>query len=159
MNIELLCVGKIKEKYLQSAIDEYVKRLSKFINIRVREIPEARVDKHEREADIQTALQKEADQILAKLPQAYVIALAIEGETLTSERFSEKLDEIFRFHPGNRIVFVIGSSYGLADAVKQRADYTMSFSQLTFPHQLMRVIALEQLYRAMKIMHNEPYHK
>ncbi len=137
-------VGKIKESFYREAVAEYVKRLSRFAKIEIKELPEGANPK------------AEADEILRNC-KGYVIALAVEGEKLSSERLAEKLQKIT--DAGKEITFVIGSSCGLSDRVKQAADYRLSFSDMTFPHQLMRVILAEQVYRAFMINAGSTYHK
>lgn len=151
MKITVLCVGKIKEAYFRDAIAEYKKRLSAYCDIAITEVPD--------DADSAAAVQNEGRRILEKLPEkAFVTALAIEGKKLDSVGLSQKLDDLMT--GGNsHFVFIIGGSSGLSDEVLKRADFKLSFSDMTFPHQLMRVILLEQIYRAFKIMRNEPYHK
>ena len=148
--IKIICVGKIKEKYLTLAIDEYLKRLSKYVKIDIVEIKD--------EANSEVALKIEGEKILSKIRnEDYVITLDIDGENISSLEFASKIDKIF--NNNSKLVFVIGGSYGLADEVKKRSNYSLSFSKMTFPHQLFRVIVLEQIYRAYKINNNESYHK
>lgn len=148
--MKIICVGKIKEKFFVSAIEEYSKRISKYTKLDIIEISD--------EADKTVALKKEGEKILSKIKDNdYVVTLEIEGNSLDSVEFAKKVDN--NFGSNKNLTFVIGSSYGLDDLVKQRSDYKMSFSKLTFPHQLFRVILLEQIYRAYKINNNENYHK
>ena len=148
--IKIICVGKIKEKYLSMAIDEYLKRLSKYSKIDIVEIPDEPVK--------EKALVIEGEKILNKInDKDYVITLDILGKSVSSLEFSSFLENQF-VHNSN-IVFVIGGSYGLADFVKKRSNYSLSFSKMTFPHQLFRVMLLEQIYRSFKIANNESYHK
>ncbi len=142
--INIVCVGKLKEEYLRSAAAEYLKRLSRFAKVSVIEIEEGRT------------LKDESVSVMKAL-KGYVIALCVEGEKLSSEAFSEKLGTLA--DRGEEITFVIGSSCGLAPEVKSSADFKLSFSEMTFPHQLMRVILLEQVYRAFMIMSGGEYHK
>ena len=143
--IKIICVGKIKEKYLRDAIDDYMLRLSKYHKILIVELE----DSNEKE---------EAVKILKNInSKDYVITLDIEGNQISSTQFADKIDNLFITYPN--ITFVIGGSYGLYKNVKERANYSLSFSKLTFPHQLFRVILLEQLYRNFKILNNETYHK
>ena len=143
--IKIVCVGKIKEKYLRDAIDDYMLRLSKYHKITIVELE----DSNEKE---------EAIKILKNInSKDYVISLDIEGNQISSTEFANKMDNLFISYPN--ITFVIGGSYGLDKSVKERANYSLSFSKLTFPHQLFRVILLEQLYRNFKILNNETYHK
>lgn len=147
--IKIICVGKIKEKFFDEAIKEYLKRLSKYTKIEVLELNDEKEE---------IALKKESENILKHIKDnEYVITLEIEGKELSSEKLAKKIDETLIRN--SNITFVIGGSYGLDNKVKQRSDYALSFSKLTFPHQLFRVILLEQIYRAFKIINNEKYHK
>lgn len=157
MKINLIAVGKIKEKYLKDAIDEYKKRLSKFCNLNTIEVNES-VAKVENESSIKKSLEDEAQSIISKLKSEYVVALDIDGKEYSTVEISEKIKEI-TLKGISEISFIIGGSYGLDNSVKKRADLRLSFSKLTFPHQLFRVILLEQIYRVFKIINNEPYHK
>lgn len=157
MKINLIAVGKIKEKYLKDAIDEYAKRLSKFCSLNIIEVNES-VAKVENESNKKKSLEDEAQSIISKLKNEYVIALDIDGKEYSTIEISKKIKEI-TLKGISEISFIIGGSYGLDDSVKKRADLRFSFSRLTFPHQLFRVILLEQIYRVFKIINNEPYHK
>ena len=143
--IRIICPGKIKEKYLKDAIDDYTNRISKYHKIEIIEVEDSNpLD--------------EGKKILKYIDSRdYVITLEIEGNNISSEEFANKLDKIFITN--SRISFVIGGSYGLSDDVKERSDYKLSFSHFTFPHGLFRVILLEQIYRGFKILNNETYHK
>ena len=155
MRINVVCVGKIKEKFYTQAVEEYSKRLSRYCKL---DIVEKTPDNA---SDIvnEQIKNKEGERILSAIKDdAYVCALAIEGKMLDSVELSEKIERL-GIEGTSNITFVIGGSLGLADAVLKRADYKLSFSRMTFPHQLMRVILLEQIYRAYRIMKNEPYHK
>ncbi|TLG77463.1 23S rRNA (pseudouridine(1915)-N(3))-methyltransferase RlmH [Culicoidibacter larvae] len=159
MQIQIIAVGKLKEKYLQMAMSEYLKRMSAYAKMQVVEIAEAKVSENGREADILAAKQKEGDMILAKINNdVHVIALAIEGKQCSSEAFAASLDQLATYGK-SKVAFIIGGSHGLADTVYQRANQLLSFSEMTFPHQLMRVFLIEQIYRGFKINMNEPYHK
>lgn len=148
--MKIICVGKIKEKFFVDAIEEYSKRISKYTKLEIIQISD--------EANESVALKKEGEKILSKIKDNdYVVTLEIEGNSLTSLEFAKKIDN--NFGSNKNLTFVIGSSYGLADLVKQRSDYKLSFSKFTFPHQLFRIILLEQIYRAYKINNNENYHK
>ena len=148
--IKIVCVGKIKEKYFTSAISEYVKRLSKYTKIEIVQVPD--------EANVEKALKVEGTKILSKIrDDEYVIALDIDGKSISSLEFAKKIDTIFTSY--SKITFIIGGSYGLSQEVKKRSNYLLSFSKMTFPHQMFRVILLEQIYRAYKINNNESYHK
>ena len=159
MNITFITVGKIKEKYYRDAIDEYTKRLSKYCKLEIIEVADEKTpDKASEALEIQIK-EKEADRILKNVKENdYVIALAIEGKKLNSVQFSEKIDQLGITGKSN-IDFIIGGSLGLHSSVLQRADDKLSFSDMTFPHQLMRVILLEQVYRCYRIINHEPYHK
>ena len=158
MKIKLLCVGKVKEKYFTDAINEYVKRLSKFTTVEIVEVPDEMTKDKASEAENLTVLKKEGVRLLSKIKDSdYVVTLEIEGKKLSSIGLAEKISDICL--KASTICLVIGGSLGLDTRVKQRSDFHLSFSDLTFPHQLMRVIVLEQLYRAFKIINNEPYHK
>ncbi len=143
MSVKLVCVGTLKEAYWRQACAEYEKRLSAFCRLKSVALPES-------------TLSKEKDAILKEC-EGYVVALCVEGTTMSSEALSEKIASVSQF--SSKITFVIGSSCGLDDAVKQRADLRLSFSDFTFPHQMMRVILLEQIYRAFTIQRNMTYHK
>ena len=150
--IKILCVGKIKEKFFKDAISEYSKRLSKYTNLQIIEVDDINSD------NINTILDKEKDLIIKHISSKdYVITLEIEGKQLNSLEFSKKIEELQIYN--SSIVFIIGVSYGLHQQIKDRANYKLSFSKLTFPHQLFRIILLEQIYRAYKIINNESYHK
>lgn len=142
--ITFAVVGKIKESFYREAVSEYVKRLSRFAKVEIKELAEG------------VNPEAEADDIL-RACKGYVIALAVEGEKLSSEKLAKKMQSLF--DTGKEITFVIGSSYGLSDRVKSAADYRLSFSDMTFPHQLMRVILAEQVYRACMINAGATYHK
>ena len=142
--INIVCVGKIKEKFYSEAVQEYLKRLSRFAKVEVREVPECR------------SLEDEAALIL-KTSKGKIVALCIEGKKYSSEGLAEYIKELT--DTGNECTFIIGSSCGLADEVKRKADLKLSFSDMTFPHQLMRVILLEQIYRAFMINGGGEYHK
>ncbi len=160
MKITVISVGKIKEKYFTGgAINEYAKRLTKYCKLDLVEVPDEKAPENLSDKEMIQVKDKEGERILAKIgDQAYVIALAIEGKQLTSEDLSETIEKL-GVSGKSHIVFVIGGSLGLADAVLNRANYKLSFSKMTFPHQLMKVVLLEQVYRAFRISRNEPYHK
>ena len=159
MNITVLCVGKIKEAYLRDGIGEYAKRLSRYVKLTVTELADEKTPENASEAENLKIINTEGDRILAKLKDSdYVCALAINGKMYSSEEFSDYLSKAQIASKGN-LVFVIGGSLGLSEAVLARADDKISFSRLTFPHQLMRMILLEQVYRGYRIMNHEPYHK
>lgn len=159
MKITCVVVGKIKEKYFTDAIKEYSKRLSRYCKLEIVELADEKTPDGASEAEEMAIREKEGERILKALKDdAYVIALAIEGKMLDSVELSQKIDRL-GVSGTSHIAFVIGGSLGLAPAVMKRADYALSFSRMTFPHQLMRVILLEQLYRSYRILKNEPYHK
>ena len=159
MKVTVIGVGRLKEKYWQLAIDEYSKRLGKYIKLTIIEVADEKAPENLSVAEAQIVKKSEGERILKNIKSdMYVIALAIEGKMLTSEELSGFLNERMVRGDGN-IAFVIGGSLGLSSEVMERADYKLSFSKMTFPHQMMRVVLLEQIYRAIKIMKNEPYHK
>ena len=160
MNIEIICVGKLKERYWQDAADEYIKRLCRFAKVTVTELAEERL-RGNSPADEAAVIKAEGEAILAKLfpgQQSYVIALAVNGKRMPSEGLAEKIAGL-ALEGKSRIAFVIGGSLGLSEDVLRASDMRLSFSDFTFPHQLMRVILLEQVYRAFKINAGETYHK
>lgn len=150
--IKIICVGKIKESFFKDAIDEYKKRLSKYTDLEIIEVPDEGL------SDIKTTLKKESEKILKQVnPKDYIITMEIDGKELTSPELAIKIDSIY--NTNSSITFIIGGSYGLSDEVKNISNYRLSFSKLTFPHQLFRIVLLEQIYRAFKINNNESYHK
>ncbi len=156
MKITILSVGSIKEKYLKDAINDYAKRISKYSKIDFISVMDEPISENMSEADIKN---KEAARLLSKLPEnSYKIALNLQGEMLTSIQLSEKVSHILSYYTSH-IVFVIGGSLGLGDPILTRMDYHLCFSKMTFPHQLMQVILLEQIYRSFKIINHETYHK
>ncbi|MGN8800112.1 23S rRNA (pseudouridine(1915)-N(3))-methyltransferase RlmH [Candidatus Merdisoma sp. HCP28S3_D10] len=159
MKITCVVVGKIKEKYFTDAIKEYSKRLGRYCKLEIVELADEKTPDGASEAEEQAIREKEGERILKALKDdAYVIALAIEGKMLDSVELSRKIESL-GIGGTSHIAFVIGGSLGLAPAVMKRADYALSFSRMTFPHQLMRVVLLEQLYRSYRIIKHEPYHK
>ncbi len=159
MKIKLITVGKIKEKFFKDAILEYSKRLSKFCNLEIIEVQDELTPDKATDVENQKILEKEGDRILSKIKDSdFLVTLEIEGKKLSSEDLAKKLSSIC-LSGQSTIDFVIGGSLGLDKKVKKRSDFSLSFSDMTFPHQLMRVIVLEQIYRAFKINANEPYHK
>ena len=159
MKITICCVGKIKEKFYSQAIEEYSKRLSKYCKLEIKEAADEKTPDSASDTVNRMIKGKEGDRLLSFIKDdSYVIALAIDGKMLDSVELSEKIDNLMLSGKCD-IVFVIGGSLGLDKRVLDRADYKLSFSKMTFPHQLMRVILLEQIYRSFRIMKNEPYHK
>ena len=158
MKITVISVGKIKEKFLSDAVCEYKKRLSRFASLEVVEIKDEKIPENASQKEIDLILEKEGAQILAKIPKnSYNIAMCIEGKELSSTEFSQKLDSIKSVN--SNITFIIGGSLGLWQKVKSVSDMALSFGKITLPHQLMRVVLLEQIYRAFKISGGETYHK
>lgn len=150
--IKIICLGKIKENYLKEAINDYQKRLSKYTTVEIIEIMD------ESGNDAKVILKKEKDKILKHINQKdYIVTLELDKEEISSTEFSKKIEKTFISYPN--ITFIIGSSYGLDDEIKNLSNYKLSFSKMTFPHGLFRVILLEQIYRAFKIINNEEYHK
>lgn len=159
MKITVLCVGKIKEKYFTLGIDEYAKRLSRYCKLEIIEVADEKTPDNASENEELQIKAKEGDKLLRYIKDnAYVIALAIEGKMLTSEELSEKMEQL-GINGDSNVVFVIGGSLGLDKRILDRADYKLSFSKMTFPHQMMRMVLLEQVYRGYRIMKGEPYHK
>ena len=159
MKITVLTVGKIKEKYLRDAIVEYTKRLSRYCKLEIIEVADEKTPDNASENAEEMIRQKEAERLLKYIREdAYLITLEIGGKQLTSEEFSEKIEKL-GIQRTSHIIFVIGGSIGIGKAVLEKSDYALSFSKMTFPHQLMRVILLEQIYRGYRIMSGEPYHK
>ncbi|MBT2732950.1 23S rRNA (pseudouridine(1915)-N(3))-methyltransferase RlmH [Carnobacterium sp. ISL-102] len=159
MNIKIITVGKLKEKYLKMGIAEYAKRLSAYCKMELIEVPDEKAPEKLSEAEMIQVKEKEGERILAKIPdQAYVFALAIEGKQRTSEAFAKEIEQL-GVQGKSTLVFVIGGSLGLSDAVMKRSNTPISFGKMTLPHQLMRLVLIEQIYRGFKIVRNEPYHK
>lgn len=158
MKITIACVGKIKEKYFTDAINEYSKRLSRYVTLNICEVADEKAPESMSQAQAEQVKETEGERILKVIKDSFVVALAIDGKKMTSEGFADFISDSM-VRGVSHITFVIGGSLGLSDKVIKRADYKLSFSDMTFPHQLMRVILLEQIYRANRIMKNEPYHK
>ena len=159
MKIKLITVGKIKEKFFSQAIDEYSKRLSRYCKLEIIEVADEKTPDEASLHEEELIKSREGERILKSIKDdAYVVALAIEGKKLTSPGFADFVEKL-GVGGTSHIQFVIGGSLGLAPEVMKRADYKLSFSDMTFPHQLMRVILLEQVYRAYRIINGEPYHK
>jgi len=156
MNFDVICVGKLKEKYLKDAMDEYLKRLSRFGKVNVYEVSDEAADDT---GLYEKAMEKEMEKIEKHIKDnTYLVTLCIEGKMLDSVEFAEKIKSL-SVSGTSHITFVIGGSYGIDERLKRKSDLKLSFSKMTFPHQLMRVFLLEQIYRACKINANENYHK
>lgn len=159
MRIQFVTVGKLKEKYWKQACEEYRKRLGSYIKLDELELAEEKASEPVHPSETKMILQKEGARILQAIPtDAYCIVLAVKGKNLTSEDLAKHLEEL-ALRGRSKISFVIGGSYGLSPEVYQRADFSLSFSSFTFPHQMMKVILYEQVYRACKIQRGEAYHK
>ena len=159
MKVTVVAVGKLKEKFYVQAVEEYAKRLSRYCRLEILQVADEKTPDGASEAAERQIREQEGKRILSQIKDgAYVIALAIQGEMVTSEGLAERLERLAVGGNGH-IVFVIGGSLGLSDEVLNRADWKLSFSRMTFPHQLMRVILLEQVYRSYRIQSGEPYHK
>jgi 23S rRNA (pseudouridine1915-N3)-methyltransferase len=158
INIKVIATGNIKEEHLRVACNEYLKRLSALASVSICELKEAKVPDGATDKQIAAALSEEAVRIGAQIPpRSFVVALAIEGKTMSSEKFAAFIDKTAQTH--SSIVFIIGSSHGLDESIKKRADASLSMSEMTFPHQLFRVMLLEQIYRAFSINKGTKYHK
>ena len=159
MNISVISVGKLKEKYLKLGIEEFSKRLSKYCKLDLIELEDEKCPENLSEKDMEIVKNKEGQRILSKIKNnSYVIAIAIDGKNLSSEELADTISKL-AVRGNSHITFIIGGSLGLSDEVLKRADYKLSFSKMTFPHQLMKLILLEQVYRSFRINNNEPYHK
>lgn len=159
MNITIVTVGKLKEKYLKMGIEEYAKRLGAYAKIEQIEVPDEKAPENLSDADMEIVKRKEGEHILAKIhPDAHVIALAINGKTRSSEELAAHLNSLMTYGT-SKIVFVIGGSLGLHDDVLKRSNEQLSFGKMTLPHQLMKLVLLEQVYRSFRIIKGEPYHK
>lgn len=159
MKISIACVGKIKEKYFTAAIEEYSKRLSKYINLEIIQVNDEKAPENMSLAQQEQVKASEGARLIKAInPKSFVVVLAIDGKNLSSEGLADFISAK-NVSGISHITFVIGGSLGLSDEVLSLANYKLSFSKMTFPHQLMRVILLEQIYRAMRINSNEPYHK
>ena len=158
ISVKLVCVGKLKESWLSAACAEYVKRLSRYCQLTVTELAEHKLPEKPSEAQIAAALEKEGEAISKACEGCYFVAMCVEGEQISSEELSQTLDRLSAEGKG-KIAFVIGSSHGISGAVKRSADMRISASKMTFPHQLFRVMLLEQIYRAFSISSGAKYHK
>lgn len=159
MNISIITVGKLKEKYLKMGIDEYLKRLGGYAKVNVIEVADEKAPETMSDAEMLDVKRKEGERILSHISQdTYVFTLEIEGKLLSSEDLAAKMDDLATYGK-SKMAFIIGGSLGISDEVQKRSDFALSFSKMTFPHQLMRLILLEQIYRAFRINRGEPYHK
>lgn len=159
VNIAIIAVGKLKEKYLKDGIAEYAKRLRTYCQLNIIEVADEKAPEQLSDTEAELIKQKEGERILAKVPEdSHVIALAIEGDSLSSEQLASKIEQLATYGT-SKLTFIIGGSLGLSKQVMQRANSALSFSKMTFPHQLMRLILIEQVYRGFKIIRREPYHK
>lgn len=159
MKITIVSVGKLKEKYLKQGIQEYMKRLGAYAKVEIKEVADEKAPENMSDADMLDVKRKEGERILSHIsPDAYVITLEINGKQLTSEQLAKKMDELATYGK-SKIAFIIGGSLGISEEVQKRSDYALSFSKMTFPHQVMRLILLEQVYRSYRINRGEPYHK
>lgn len=159
INITIICVGKIKEKYFTAAVDEYKKRLGRFCKLEITEVKDDSIPENASDAEKSAVLEKEGERIKNKLPKgAYIIPLCVEGKPISSETLAEKINTL-TVEGVSHIAFIIGGSLGISDEIKNLSAFRLSFSKMTFPHQLMRVILTEQLYRAFTINNGITYHK
>lgn len=159
LGITLICEGKLKEKYLRDACEEYKKRLGTYCKLNIAELTPHRISENPSESEITNALNTEGREILSKIPNgAMVYAMCIEGKQMPSEKLAQRIAEC-SVQGFSNVVFIIGGSHGLSDEVKNRADFRLSMSEMTFPHQLARVMLLEQIYRAFQITTGGKYHK
>lgn len=159
MKISIICVGKIKEKFLKDGIAEFQKRLSKYCNLEVIEVADEKTPDHASVVEEEKIKEKEAARVEKHLRKdAYIIALEINGEMLTSEQLAEKIEKL-GISGKSHIIFLIGGSLGMSQGLLKKVDYKLSFSRMTFPHQMMRMFLLEQIYRSYRIINGEPYHK
>ncbi|MGG4383763.1 23S rRNA (pseudouridine(1915)-N(3))-methyltransferase RlmH [Priestia megaterium] len=159
MNISIITIGKLKEKYLKQGIQEYLKRLSSYAKVEIIELADEKAPENLSESEMEQVKQKEGERILAKISDdTHVIALAIKGKQKSSEELAKEIDSLATYGK-SKIAFVIGGSLGLSSEVMKRSNAALSFSKMTFPHQLMRLVLVEQIYRAFRIIRNEPYHK
>ncbi len=157
--VTVICIGKLKEAFFRDAAAEYQKRLSRFCALNIKELSEYSLPDNPSDAQIETALKKEGEAVITEIPAgAYTVALCVEGKQLSSPELAEKIESVALSGKSN-VCFIIGSSFGLSPDVKQRCDLKLSFSKMTFPHQLFRVLLLEQIYRAFSITNKMKYHK
>ncbi|KJL03404.1 MULTISPECIES: 23S rRNA (pseudouridine(1915)-N(3))-methyltransferase RlmH [Priestia] len=159
MNISIITIGKLKEKYLKQGIEEYLKRLSSYAKVEIIELADEKAPENLSESEMEQVKQKEGERILAKISDdTHVIALAINGKQKSSEELAKEIDSLATYGK-SKVAFIIGGSLGLSSEVMKRSNAALSFSKMTFPHQLMRLVLVEQIYRAFRIIRNEPYHK
>jgi 23S rRNA (pseudouridine1915-N3)-methyltransferase len=159
MTIQIVAVGRLKEKYLLDGIAEYLKRLGPYAKVQIVEVPDEKAPESMSAAEELQVKQREGERILAQLrPDSHVVAMAIDGEKWSSDELARQLGQLGTYGRSH-VAFIIGGSLGLSDAVLKRADQRLSFGRITFPHQLMRLVLVEQVYRAFKILRGEPYHK
>lgn len=159
MHIQIAAVGKLKEKYLQQGIAEYAKRLGPYVKLKIAEVPDEKAPETMSPAEEALVREREGERLLAQIrPDAHVVALALDGELWSSEELAHQLDQL-AVYGRSHVAFVIGGSTGLSPAVLTRAQQKLSFGRMTLPHQLMRLVLVEQIYRAVKINRREPYHK
>lgn len=159
ISTQIICTGKLKEEFWRSAAAEFEKRLSRYCSLSIKELPESTLPENPSPAQIEAALKKEGEAILKEIQKdSFVCALCIEGKQFSSEEFAQKIDYVASSGK-SRITFIIGSSFGLSDQIKSRCDLKLSFSKMTFPHQMFRVLLLEQIYRAFSILGGGKYHK
>ena len=158
IKITLIALGKLKEKYLRDASAEYEKRLSRYCKLDIVELEPVKLSDKPSETEIQSTLEKEADMIIKKIPQgSWIYSLCVEGKPLSSEDFAKRNETLV--NAGRNLTFIIGSSYGLSPRIKDLSDFKLSLSEMTFPHQLFRIMLLEQIYRCFKINEGSTYHK
>jgi len=159
INFTMICVGKLKEKYLVDGVKEYIKRISKYAKMEIIEIQDEKNPSNDSEGEIKRLLDIEATHIITKIPKdAFVITLEIEGEMVSSEEFANMIDKVTQYD-SSKIIFIIGGSHGLSPQIKSLKNKAISFSKMTFPHQLMRLILVEQIYRGLSILNHTSYHK
>ncbi|WP_407383399.1 23S rRNA (pseudouridine(1915)-N(3))-methyltransferase RlmH [Ruminococcus sp.] len=158
VTINIICVGKLKESYWRAAVEEYSKRMKPLCKLNILELPEERVGENPSAAELSRTINAESDRILSKLGKGdYTVAMCVEGRNISSEELSQRLEDVCLTH--STINWIIGGSWGLSDSLKARADFKLSIGKMTFPHQLCRVMLLEQLYRAFQIAKGTKYHK
>lgn len=159
ISVQIVCIGRLKEEFWRSACSEFEKRLTRYCNLSIKELAESTLPENPSQSQIDSALEREGEAILKELPKdSFVCALCIEGKQFSSQEFADKISGVASMGK-SKITFIIGSSFGLCDKVKQRADLKLSFSKMTFPHQMFRTILLEQIYRAFSILGGGKYHK